>query len=257
MTKTIPEQFAEIIETLLLAIEAHLAGSPIPNRMAAPMLNLARNGLNSIAARFAAAFAKFHAGLLAPQPPITPRATPRATPRPAFHDAASHDTAFTYAAPHDTAPHDTLRPRLRPTHRPDAPSTSVAHPMPLPAPPGPAAKNHLPRPPGIRTPILLRCSNYKPRKAKPPNDSAHHRTEGRPAPGKRPARGEGRRAEKAGDALPHLPPDAMEIGIDRLETGLRYWNFAPGLSLDLPSRLAISNRLGNCIGKLPGQKRQS
>ena len=59
MTKTVPERFAEIIELLILAIEAHLLGSYLPNRLAAPLSWRVRSSLEGISSKFAEAFAKF------------------------------------------------------------------------------------------------------------------------------------------------------------------------------------------------------
>ena len=83
MTKTLPERLNEIIEALILAIEAHINGGPLPNRLAAPAYKLVRNSLRNIADRFAAAIA---AGLNpAPPPPLRqPRAgsAPKSASKP-------------------------------------------------------------------------------------------------------------------------------------------------------------------------------
>ena len=83
MTKSVAEQFADIIEGLILAIEAQITGAPIPNRMAAPMLSLVRKSLEKLSASFAAAIARIGQAVLPPpvrQPEEQPRTRARAKP---------------------------------------------------------------------------------------------------------------------------------------------------------------------------------
>ena len=87
MTKTVPERFAEIIELLILAIEAHLLGSYLPNRLAAPLSWRVRSSLEGVANSFAEAFAKFIAAAAtraaAAARSLDPAPAPRAqTPAP-------------------------------------------------------------------------------------------------------------------------------------------------------------------------------
>ena len=77
MTKSVAEQFADIIEGLILAIEAQINGAPIPNRMASPMIMLVRKSLERLSSSFAAAIARIGQAVL-PPPVREPRAQPRA-----------------------------------------------------------------------------------------------------------------------------------------------------------------------------------
>ena len=85
MTKSVVEQFAEIIEMLILAIEAQINGAPLPNRMAASMAALVRKSLEKFNASVANAIARVMAGALPPAAPRTssrPRAKTAAKPQP-------------------------------------------------------------------------------------------------------------------------------------------------------------------------------
>ena len=77
MTKSVVEQFAEIIEMLILAIEAQINGAPLPNRMAASMAAFVRKSLEKLNASVANAIARVMAGAL-PPPPVAPRAASEA-----------------------------------------------------------------------------------------------------------------------------------------------------------------------------------
>ena len=82
MTKTLPERFAELIEQLILILEAQLADSFLPNRLGAPMLSLARKSLLKINASFAAALARL-AATPAPRPQTEAQKPSRPKPIPA------------------------------------------------------------------------------------------------------------------------------------------------------------------------------
>lgn len=81
MTKTeiqsVADRFAELIEMIVLALEAHLEASLLPNRVAAPMLSLVRRGLHRLASGFAALTANLAAGSQVPGPQRAPRAAPQ------------------------------------------------------------------------------------------------------------------------------------------------------------------------------------
>ena len=93
MTKTVPERFAEIIELLILAIEAHLLGSYLPNRLAAPLSWRVRSSLEGISNSFAEAFAKFlaNAAARAAEPP--PEIPAQAPAEPRITKARSNRTS--------------------------------------------------------------------------------------------------------------------------------------------------------------------
>ena len=65
MTKTLPERFAELIEMIILALEAHLLASYLPNRLAAPLSWRVRSSLEGFSSKFTEVFAKFLAAAAA------------------------------------------------------------------------------------------------------------------------------------------------------------------------------------------------
>ena len=152
MTKTVPERFAEIIELLILAIEAHLLGSYLPDRLAAPLSWRVRSSLEGISNSFAEAFAKFLAARAArnlePAPELRPQTPARpSVPQPA---RARHATtarrrrvpALPGAEPNPRASPVAARPPLRIVA--PAPMRAMATaPMPRPRKP-PNRKSRLP-----------------------------------------------------------------------------------------------------------------